>query len=329
MKIGIIGLGNVAELHVKALSEVDSTLFCGGWNRTHQRAKDFVSKFGGRVYESVDELLGDGNVDAVVVCTSTSSHFEMAKRALLAGKHVLLEKPLCERPGQIRELAEIARSKSKICMPSHNYVYAENMRRLHAHVVSGKLGKVVNFWAIYNKRHDASIGAHDLTMRELMIHHAYCMLYFIGRPSSVFATGSNVHFSDPNAADQLMITAEYPDGKIANLWGSFSADDRSREPWSVYFKIIGSEGSGVIPWDVTKFGEARLPFWDDATYWDSFVQVESFFVNECVGRGVAPLSTLDDAYDAAVVLDAARQSLRERRAVLVAYEVLNGAKGRA
>ncbi|WP_433706023.1 Gfo/Idh/MocA family protein [Paraburkholderia sacchari] len=319
MKIGIIGLGNVAELHVKALAEVDATLFCGGWNRTYQKAKDFVSKFGGRAYESVDELLSDSNVNAVVVCTSTPSHFEMAKQALMAGKHVLLEKPLCEQPGQIRELAEIARSQSRICMPSHNYVYAESMRRLHAHASSGKLGKVMNFWAIYNKRHDASIGAPDLTMRELMIHHVYCMLYFIGRPSSVFATGSNVHFSDPNADDQLMITAEYPDGKIANLWGSFSADDRSREPWSVYFKIIGSEGSGVIPWDVTKFGEARLPFWDDATYWDSFVQVESFFVNECVGKGAVPLSTLDDAYDAAVILDAARKSLCERRAIPVAY----------
>jgi predicted dehydrogenase len=329
MKIGIVGLGNVAELHVKALAEVNSALFCGGWNRTQHKAKEFVSRFGGHAYDTVDELLDDRDVDAVVVCTSTSSHFEMAKRALLAGKHVLLEKPLCEQPAQIRELAEIARSQSKICMPSHNYVYAESMRRLHAHVMAGKLGKIVNFWAIYNKRHDASIGSPDLTMRELMVHHAYCMLYFVGRPSAVFATGSNVHFTDPNADDQLMITAEYPDGKIANLWGSFSADDKSREPWSVYFKIIGSEGSGMIPWDVTKFGEPRLPFWDDATYWDSFVQVQSFFVNECVGRGTVPLSTLDDAYDAAVVLDAARRSLLERRSVPVEYSEKDARWGRA
>ncbi|THJ48330.1 Gfo/Idh/MocA family oxidoreductase [Burkholderia sp. LS-044] len=319
MKIGIVGLGNVAELHVTALAEIDPQLFCGGWSRTYRNAREFVDRFGGRAYETVDELLGDTAVDAVVVCTNTASHFDMARRALLAGKHVLLEKPLCEHATQIRELAEIARSQSRICMPSHNYVYAESMRRLRAHVASGKLGRIVSFWAIYNKRHDASIGAPDLTMRELMVHHAYCMLYFVGRPSSVFATGSNVHFDDPNADDQLMITAAYPNGTIANLWGSFSADDRSRDPWSVYFKIIGSDGSGVIPWDVTKFGDARLPFWDDATYWDSFLQVESFFVNECVAKGTTPLSTLDDAYDAAVVLDAARRSLRERSVVPVVY----------
>jgi predicted dehydrogenase len=319
MKVGFVGLGNVAELHASALREVDANLFAGGWNRTFAKAQQFCSRFGGTAYESIDALLDDRQIDAIFVLTGTATHFEYAKRALLAGKHVLLEKPLCERPEQILELAQIAREMSRTCMPSHNYVYAESMRRLHAHIKSGRLGDIYNFWAIYNKRHDASIGGPDLTMRELMIHHAYCMLYFIGRPSHVFATGSNVHFTDPRADDQLMITAQYPDGKIANLWGSFSADDRSREPWSVYFKVIGSEGSGVIPWDVTKFGEPALPFWDDATYWDSFLQVQTFFLNRCLGKGEEPLSTLADACDAAVLLDSARQSLRERQAVEIEY----------
>jgi predicted dehydrogenase len=193
------------------------------------------------------------------------------------------------------------------------------MRRLNAHIKAGRLGRIVNFWAIYNKRHDTSIGAPDLTMRELMVHHAYCMLYFLGRPSHVYATGTNVHFTDTSADDQLMITAEYPDGKIANLWGSFSADDRSREPWSCYFKVIGMEGSGVIPWDMTKFDGEQIPFWDDATYWDSFLQVQSYFLNDCLNGFRAPLSTLEDAYDAAVVLDAARRSLEEKRRIEIAY----------
>lgn len=319
MKMGIIGLGRVAELHVQALKQIGPDIFAGGWNRSSSRANEFCSRFGGFVYPSLDELLADKAIDAVLIATSTASHFEFAKRALMAGKHVLLEKPLCEKPSQIRQLAEIASANSRVCMPSHNYVYAETMRRLHAHIHSGRLGKIVNYWTIYNKRHDASIGAPDLTMRELMVHHAYCMLYFLGRPEHVYATGTSVHFKDPTAHDQLMITAEYPDGKIANLWGSFAADDRSREPWSCYFKVIGMEGSGVVPWDVTKFGEPVLPFWDDATYWDSFVQVQSYFVNECFAKGRQPLSTLEDAYDAAVMLDAARLSLVEKRRIKVSY----------
>ncbi|MET4691020.1 Gfo/Idh/MocA family protein [Sinorhizobium fredii] len=319
MKVAIIGLGRVAELHVQALRQLDSNIFIGGWSRSLNKAEEFCRRFGGNVYATLEDLLSDQQIDAVLVATSTASHFEYAKRSLLAGKHVLLEKPLCERASQIRELAEIAKAQNRTCMPSHNYVYAENMRRLNAHIKNGCLGEVVNFWAIYNKRHDASIGEPDLTMRELMVHHAYCMLYFLGRPSHVYATGTNVHFTNKNAHDQLMITAEYPDGKIANLWGSFSADDRSREPWSCYFKVLGMNGSGVVPWDVTKFGDATIPFWDDATYWDSFLQVQSYFLNSCLANSEAPLSTLDDAYDAAVILDAARQSLQEKRRIEINY----------
>ncbi|PCD64094.1 Gfo/Idh/MocA family protein [Rhizobium phaseoli] len=319
MKIAIIGLGKVAELHVQALRQIGPDIFAGGWNRSADKAEDFCRRFGGTVYPSVEALLADNEIDAVLVATSTASHFEFARRGLAAGKHVLLEKPLCERSEQIRELADVAARYNRICMPSHNYVYAENMRRLRAHIEDGRLGDVVNFWAIYNKRHDASIGEPDLTMRELMVHHAYCMLFFLGRPSHVYATGTNVHFDDKRAHDQLMITAEYADGKIANLWGSFSADDRSREPWSCYFKVLGTEGSGVVPWDVTKFGQASIPFWDDATYWDSFLQVEQYFLNECLAKASPPLSTLADAYDAAVILDAARRSLVEKRRIEIDY----------
>jgi myo-inositol 2-dehydrogenase/D-chiro-inositol 1-dehydrogenase len=319
MKVAFIGLGRVAELHVEALRQLGSHTFVGGWSRSSSKADSFCQQFGGTAYPTVEDLLGDQHIDAVLVATSTASHFEYAKRSLMAGKHVLLEKPLCEAALQIRELAEIATAQNLTCMPSHNYVYAESMRRLNAHIKAGRLGQIVNFWAIYNKRHDASIGEPDLTMRELMVHHAYCMLYFLGRPSHVYATGTNVHFTDKNAHDQLMITAEYSDGKIANLWGSFSADDRSREPWSCYFKVIGMEGSGVVPWDVTKFGDATTPFWDDATYWDSFLQVQSYFLDECLTKSQAPLSTLEDAYDAAVFLDAARRSLVERRRIEIDY----------
>jgi predicted dehydrogenase len=319
MKVAIIGLGKVAELHVHALKQISPSIFAGGWSRSNERAREFCSRLGGTAYLSLDQLLADEEVEAILVATSTASHFAFAKSALLAGKHVLLEKPLCESPQQIKELAAIAADTGRICMPSHNYVYAESMRRLQRHIRDGRLGKVVSFWAIYNKRHDASIGAPDLTMRELMIHHAYCLLFFLGRPQFVYATGANVHFEDKTADDQLMITAEYADGRIANLWGSFSADDRSREPWSCYFKVLGTDGSGMVPWDVTKFGHAATPFWDDATYWDSFLQVQSYFLENCVGRSEEPLSTLDDAYDAAIFLDAARQSLVEKRRISVVY----------
>ena len=108
MKMGIVGLGHVAELHVQALKQIDPEIFAGGWNRTSARAQEFCARFGGVAYASFDDLLASKEIDAVLVATSAASHFDFAKQALEAGKHVLLEKPLCETPGQIRELRQIA-----------------------------------------------------------------------------------------------------------------------------------------------------------------------------------------------------------------------------
>lgn len=319
MGLAILGLGRVAEMHAQAILGFRPNAFAGGWNRTLERAEVFCKRFGGKAYPTLEELLADQSIDSVLVSTSTETHFELARHALEAGKHVLLEKPLCQTSAQIAELAEVARSTSRICMPSHNYIYAPSMRRIRDRISSGDLGKVVSYWAFFNNRHPADIGLPDLVMRELMVHHAYSMLFFLGRPSSVVATASNVYFQDPGAPDQIMITAEFDDGAIANLWGSFSTDDLTREPWSVYFKILGTRGSAMAPWDLVKFGSEPEPLWDDSSYRDSFLYTQQYFLDECVAKGAEPLSTLDDAYAAARVLDAARQSLNEGARILLGY----------
>ena len=77
----------------------------------------------------------------------------------------------------------------------------------------------------------------------LCIHHAYALLYFLGRPTSVVAAASHMHFSDPDADDQVMLVLKMPDGAIANLWGSLVADDRTSAPWTVFYKLLGTEGA--------------------------------------------------------------------------------------
>ncbi|MCP4305475.1 MAG: Gfo/Idh/MocA family oxidoreductase, partial [bacterium] len=220
MKIAIIGTGRVAELHAAAINQVGGDLLAGGWNRTADKARAFCTRFGGTSYAELDDLLADPVIDAVVVTTATPTHFAMARRALEAGKHVLLEKPLCETSGDIRALKAIATSANRICMPSHNYIYAEDVRRLKYHTQAGHLGKVVSFWALFNRTHPSPIGMPGFyMMRELLVHHSYTMLHFLGRPSHLSATGTNVHFDQPGALDQVMITATWDNGAIANLWG--------------------------------------------------------------------------------------------------------------
>ena len=112
---------------------------------------------------------------------------------------------------------------------------------------------------IYNQKHDADMGWPDLLLRELHIHHAYVTLFLAGRPIRVGGLASNIHFSDPSAPDQAMVLCELPGGAVANLWGSFGVDDRTSNPWSVYYKVLGTEGGFTHSWDDCYSGEARLP----------------------------------------------------------------------
>ena len=93
-RIALIGTGNVAHMHARAMERIPGARLVGGFNRTREKAEAFAARYGGRVYDSVDELLGDAEVDAVTVLTRMEDHVENAVAALRAGKHVLCEKPL-------------------------------------------------------------------------------------------------------------------------------------------------------------------------------------------------------------------------------------------
>ncbi|MCY6379749.1 Gfo/Idh/MocA family protein [Hoeflea prorocentri] len=319
MGIAILGTGRVAEIHAEALTEMYPDALVGGWNRTFERAEMFCRRFGGSAFRDLNDALNNSDVEAVIVTTKTETHFEIAKQALECGKHVLLEKPLCTTAEEIGALADIARKNALICMPSHNYIYAPIMRRMRARVERGDLGKIGSYWALFNNVHPADVGQPDLVMRELMIHHVYSMLFFLGRPSTVTATATNTHFENRNADDQIMITAQYPGGTIANLWGSFSTDDATREPWSVYFKLLGTKGGAMSAWDQIKFGPEPEPLWDDASYRDSFLHAHEFFLEHCLAKGTPPLSSLEDAQDCLRILDAARMSVKSGEKTAIDY----------
>jgi myo-inositol 2-dehydrogenase / D-chiro-inositol 1-dehydrogenase len=320
VRFGMIGTGRVAQLHAQAMSRIAGAKLVAAWNRNAQKCRTFCDQYGCRIYDGAEQLLSDEAIDAVVIATISGTHFDFARRALLAGKHVMIEKPISETAGEIEDLEKIAKKTGLMCFPSHNYIYSEQMRSLKYHFGQGKLGRPLSYWCMFNNQHPPSFGDPDVVMRELMIHHVYSMLYFMGRPVSLVASAGNVHFSNPDAPDQIMITAKFAAGAIANLWGSFAVnDDRAREPWSLIFKILGTTGAASISWDTIKCGPEPEPLWDDMSYRDSFMHAQRYFVEECLGAGFSPLSTLRDAHDALCILNAARESILSGRRVDIQY----------
>ena len=92
MKVGIVGCGGIASVHCKSLSNIDSVTLAGFCDIKKDRALAFSKEYGGKVYETIDEML-EGDMDVIHICTPHYLHVPMALAALKAEKHVFMEKP--------------------------------------------------------------------------------------------------------------------------------------------------------------------------------------------------------------------------------------------
>ena len=307
--VGLIGTGGVATLHANAAGAVAGLEVAGAFSRNPENVRRFVDAQGGRAYENLDALLRDDAVEVVAICSPPPEHVPQAVAALRAGKHVLVEKPIAATLDEIDLLEREAEQAGRLCMPCHNYVYDPVLIRGRELAREGKFGRLASFWLLYNQAHDASAMAPGITLRRLCIHHAYAVLFFLGRPSTVVALSGNARSPESPADDQVMMAFKTDAGALATVWGSFAVDDRTRDPWTMIYKLLGTEGGFSFSWGDVDFREAPLPGWDRAGYHESFRHVYEHLANRCLAAGEPPLSTLTDARDALSMIEAAERAI--------------------
>ncbi len=104
-----------------------------------------------RVMRSVEEALGDAEVQMVVVATPNETHFAMARRALEAGKHVVVDKPFAATGGEARELIEMARERGLVLAPFHNRRWDGDFLTVEKLLWEGVLGRVVTFESHFDR----------------------------------------------------------------------------------------------------------------------------------------------------------------------------------
>src|SRR2546421_4172862 len=140
IRVGVIGLGFMGATHIAAFNAAREAGYpceiVAVCDRKESRRRGELWDVGGnavsdvsqrkaafdplqvRGYESADELINDPRVDLVSICTTTDTHVELAGKALRAGKHVLVEKPVSLHAGEIRKVEKIAKESGKLCMPA-------------------------------------------------------------------------------------------------------------------------------------------------------------------------------------------------------------------
>lgn len=307
--VAFIGAGTVAEMHGRGVTAIPNVRLVGAFDLDRTRAAGITAKFGGRVFETLEQLLADPQVDAVHILTPVSQHVPQAIASLQAGKHVLLEKPAADTHEGIARLQAAAEAAGRVCMPAYNYVYAPSIRRAKRLIEAGKLGKIGSLWILYNIFHtEQATALYGGVLRAVCVHHAYSVLYLLGRPRRVMAMTSQVHAREPHREDQAMIVCEMDNGAIANLWSSFAANDPTNDPWTVLYKILGTNGGIHYSWNEAQFTDDGGPAWGMPCYEESFIEEIVHFIHSCVLKGEPPLISMKDAADALSLVMAAERS---------------------
>src|ERR1044071_7210190 len=161
-----------------------------------------------------EELINDPAIDAVVIATPVSSHFELAMAALKAGKHVLVEKPLATRSDHARQLIDEAAQRKLVLLVDHTFVYTDAVRKIRELIASGELGEIYYYDAV---RVNLGLFQHDVNVVwDLAIHDLSIMDYVLPeKPVAISATGiSHVPGQPENVA---YITLFFSSAQIAHV----------------------------------------------------------------------------------------------------------------
>ena len=142
-RVGVVGLGMAVTPHAKSLLDLaDRVTVAAAYSPSAARREAFAAKFAFPVVASLEAVLEDRAIDAVLVLTPPNTHLELVQRCAAAGKHVLLEKPLEISTARAEQLVASARKvKLAICLQHRFRPAAE---KLHELVGGGRLGKLVS-----------------------------------------------------------------------------------------------------------------------------------------------------------------------------------------
>ncbi len=106
------------------------------------KAKRFTDKFGGEIYQSYTDMIHDTNIDAVYIPLPPALHYEWAKKALIAGKHVLVEKPSTTKQDDTNELIELAKKKDLAFHENYMFVFHKQVNIIKSMISSEEFGQI-------------------------------------------------------------------------------------------------------------------------------------------------------------------------------------------
>jgi predicted dehydrogenase len=350
VKVGLIGCGGIAPLHLKAYKRLGDVQVVSLSDLNLERAKNLATAFDvSKTYENYHEMFEKENLDLVDICTPVSTHSKIVCDAAKHVPAVLVEKPMALNLSQCDEIiTQIKKYGTKLCI-GHNQIFAPNIKKAKSMVDSGSF-PLFSLRTSQKESFDM-LFAHELApawnvkpeqkgiIWEVCCHLAYVQLHFLKDVREVYAVGGKAKFSVYDNFSVLLRTASDSFGLIELSWLSretdivYELEDYTGKRMQIYreFDLLlektekppftaGSVASGFFTDSgrvINKWGQFGLSYFRKKKVMPTLNMISSY-IHSIKNNQPSPV-TPEDGRRTINLLECIEKSLEEKKAVQMTY----------
>lgn len=331
--VGIVGFGYWGPNYLRILKQCDEVDYLAVCDMDPARLAAITP---GNVAQYADykAFLDDKQINAVIIATPSPNHYTLAKQALEAGKHLLIEKPVTLIAAQAKELNDLAKKQEKVLATGHIFLYNDGIDFLKKHIQTPAFGSIHEIECI--RQGHGPIRTEINVMWDLATHDISILLHLLDQmPSAVSAQGWKYR-QETKQEDSVVMTLLFSNGiqsiiKVnwqypikerritvigSNQMIRFS-DTEPTAPISIYYKAAKPHGELSNP----EYGAFKMITSDDGYMVPAvkireplLLQIQDFF--SCIKTKAQPKSSGLLGYDVVRILEAGQESLNKNGALM-------------
>lgn len=309
MRIALLGAGHLGKIHLKCILATQCWELAGFFDPDDKNAASATAQYGARRFKSLDKLLAE--VDAVDIVTPTPAHFKMAAKAIRAGKHVFVEKPVTETVAEGKKLIQLANQYGVKVQVGHVERFNPAFQGIKDMVLNPMFIESHRLAAFQPRGTEVSV------ILDLMIHDLDLVLHLVKSPvAKVSASGVAVLSNTPDIAN---VRLEFANGAVANLTASRISMKQMRkmrlfqpdhylsldflEKNAQIVRLFDQGASGLPPQDQlmefeTNAGKKWLHLSMPETEPSNAIQRELETFHDAIQNNTDPVVTLHDGFEA-------------------------------
>lgn len=335
--IALIGTGYWGKNHARVLNELKDVNFDTIVDVNEKNGRPLARRYHTDYTTNYEDVINNDDIDAVFICTPNSTHYEIAKRALEAGKDVFVEKPMCLNVSDAIHLNQIATDNDRILMVGHIFSYNSAINTLKTLIDKRELGElyfmISSRLGLFPPRLDSGV------IYDLAIHDIDTIQYLLNRKLPVMVEATGKSYLRQKYEEVAFISLEFENDIIAHINASWLTPAKIRNFWisgtkkTAYVDLMtqvleifeqriekvpnGNHNNGTAlpdPLDYNLITKQGISFKPLISAKEPMAEEDSHFI-DCIVNRKRPLTDGNVAISTLLVADAAVQSLNLKKPI--------------